>query len=86
MAALPSLLANPSSVANLLAQYLPEASTFFLTWVICASLLGQMLITVIQVHYPSGFVWRSWRIFEFLWAYPILRQAVAPGQHTTLCV
>ncbi|OJA07750.1 hypothetical protein AZE42_12729 [Rhizopogon vesiculosus] len=31
MAALPSILSNPSSVANLLGQYLPQASTFFLT-------------------------------------------------------
>ncbi|KAG2156714.1 uncharacterized protein EDB93DRAFT_863086 [Suillus bovinus] len=30
-AALPSLLSNPSSIAGLLAQYLPQASTFFLT-------------------------------------------------------
>ncbi|OAX32894.1 DUF221-domain-containing protein, partial [Rhizopogon vinicolor AM-OR11-026] len=40
MAALPSILSNPSSVAGLLGQYLPQASTFFLTYIILQGLSG----------------------------------------------
>ncbi|KAG1790166.1 uncharacterized protein HD556DRAFT_1392969 [Suillus plorans] len=39
-AALPSILANPSSIAGLLAQYLPQASTFFLTYILLQGLSG----------------------------------------------
>ncbi|KAG1862099.1 hypothetical protein DFJ58DRAFT_776452 [Suillus subalutaceus] len=39
-AALPSILANPSSIAGLLAQYLPQASTFFLTYILLQGLTG----------------------------------------------
>ncbi|KAG9313522.1 hypothetical protein JVU11DRAFT_5849 [Chiua virens] len=38
MAALPGILQNPSAVANLLATYLPQASTFFLTYIILQGL------------------------------------------------
>ncbi|KAG0704929.1 hypothetical protein DFH29DRAFT_988817 [Suillus ampliporus] len=40
IAALPSLLSNPSSIPSLLAQYLPQASTFFLTYIILQGLSG----------------------------------------------
>lgn len=40
VAALPSLLENPSSIPSLLAQYLPEASTFFLTYILLQGLSG----------------------------------------------
>lgn len=40
MAALPALLSNPSSIANLLATYLPQASTFFMTYIILQGLSG----------------------------------------------
>ncbi|OJA10645.1 hypothetical protein AZE42_04527 [Rhizopogon vesiculosus] len=40
MAALPSILSNPSSIAGLLAKYLPQASTFFLTYIILQGLSG----------------------------------------------
>ncbi|KAH7886828.1 hypothetical protein F5I97DRAFT_1936442 [Phlebopus sp. FC_14] len=40
VAALPSLFQNPSSIATLLAQYLPQASTFFLTYIILQGLSG----------------------------------------------
>ncbi|KAG2363464.1 hypothetical protein BDR07DRAFT_1331834 [Suillus spraguei] len=39
-AALPSLLSNPSSIPGLLAQYLPQASTFFLTYILLQGLSG----------------------------------------------
>jgi hypothetical protein len=40
IAALPALLNKPSSAASLLAQNLPEASTFFLTYIILQGLSG----------------------------------------------
>ncbi|KAG2337567.1 DUF221-domain-containing protein [Suillus weaverae] len=40
VAALPSLLSNPSSIPSLLATYLPEASTFFLTYILLQGLSG----------------------------------------------
>ncbi|KAG1745311.1 hypothetical protein EDB19DRAFT_1927258 [Suillus lakei] len=40
VAALPSLLSNPSSIPSLLAQYLPQASTFFLTYILLQGLSG----------------------------------------------
>lgn len=40
IAALPSLLQNPSSVATLLAANLPQASTFFLTFIVLQGLSG----------------------------------------------
>ncbi|KAG1736152.1 uncharacterized protein EDB91DRAFT_539954 [Suillus paluster] len=40
IAALPSLLQNPSSIPSLLAQYLPQASTFFLTYIMLQGLSG----------------------------------------------
>jgi hypothetical protein len=39
-AALPSILSNPSSIAGLLAAYLPKASTFFLTYILLQGLSG----------------------------------------------
>ncbi|KAG2068049.1 DUF221-domain-containing protein [Suillus decipiens] len=39
-AALPSLLSNPSSIPGLLAEYLPQASTFFLTYILLQGLSG----------------------------------------------
>ena len=40
IAALPALLNNPSSAASLLAQNLPQASTFFLTYIVLQGLSG----------------------------------------------
>ncbi|KAI6107606.1 hypothetical protein EV401DRAFT_435875 [Pisolithus croceorrhizus] len=40
IAALPSILQNPSSIATLLASYLPQASTFFLTYIVLQGLSG----------------------------------------------
>ncbi|KAI6116124.1 hypothetical protein F5141DRAFT_1290632 [Pisolithus sp. B1] len=40
IAALPSILKNPSSIATLLASYLPQASTFFLTYIVLQGLSG----------------------------------------------
>ncbi|KAI5996352.1 hypothetical protein EDD15DRAFT_517309 [Pisolithus albus] len=40
IAALPSILNNPSSIATLLASYLPQASTFFLTYIVLQGLSG----------------------------------------------
>ncbi|KIJ61898.1 hypothetical protein HYDPIDRAFT_176850 [Hydnomerulius pinastri MD-312] len=40
IAALPTILQNPSSIATMLAQYLPQASTFFLTYIILQGLSG----------------------------------------------
>ncbi|KAH7910261.1 hypothetical protein BJ138DRAFT_1127011 [Hygrophoropsis aurantiaca] len=39
-AALPSIISNPTSVAGLLAQYLPLASTFFITYILLQGLSG----------------------------------------------
>jgi len=40
MAALPGLLHNPSSIPTLLAQQLPQSSTFFLTYIVLQGLSG----------------------------------------------
>lgn len=40
ISALPSILNNPSSIATLLASYLPQASTFFLTYIVLQGLSG----------------------------------------------
>ncbi|KAH7922752.1 DUF221-domain-containing protein [Leucogyrophana mollusca] len=40
ISALPSLLENPTSIPSLLAQYLPQASTFFLTYILLQGLSG----------------------------------------------
>jgi len=55
IAALPSLVQNPTSVATLLAQYLPQASTFFLTYVILQGLTvsagGFLAIVQLLLYY-----------------------------------
>ena len=60
-------------------EFLPDVS-------ILCKLTRRILTMIIQVHHSSGFRWRSWRIFECCWAHFVLRQAVAPSQHTTLCL
>ncbi|KAF9219491.1 DUF221-domain-containing protein [Gyrodon lividus] len=60
IAALPALLQNPSSVATLLAQYLPQASTFFLTYIILQGLSGAAggFLAVVQLvlYYVKLFI------------------------------
>ncbi|KAF8556074.1 DUF221-domain-containing protein [Imleria badia] len=60
VAALPSILQNPSSVATLLAKYLPQASTFFLTYIILQGLAGSaggfLAIVQLIVYYVKLFI------------------------------
>ncbi|KAG1716824.1 hypothetical protein ID866_346, partial [Astraeus odoratus] len=59
-AALPSLLQNPSSVATLLASYLPQASTFFLTYIVLQGLSGVaggfLAIVQLVLYYVKLFI------------------------------
>ncbi|KAI9567494.1 hypothetical protein HD554DRAFT_2329143 [Boletus coccyginus] len=60
IAALPSLLANPSSAATLLSTYLPQASTFFLTYIILQGLAGSaggfLAIVQLVLYYVKLFI------------------------------
>ncbi|KAF8137373.1 hypothetical protein EV363DRAFT_1156392 [Boletus edulis] len=60
VAALPSLLQNPTSVATLLATYLPQASTFFLTYIILQGLSvsagGFLAIVQLVLYYVKLFI------------------------------
>ncbi|KAL4071415.1 hypothetical protein V8B97DRAFT_467079 [Scleroderma yunnanense] len=60
ISALPSLLANPSSAASLLATYLPQASTFFLTFIILQGLSGVAggFLSIVQlvIYYVKLFI------------------------------
>ncbi|KIK93365.1 hypothetical protein PAXRUDRAFT_34109 [Paxillus rubicundulus Ve08.2h10] len=60
IAALPGLLENPGSAATLLAQYLPQASTFFLTYIILQGLSGSAggFLAVVQLvlYYVKLFI------------------------------
>ncbi|KAL6300421.1 DUF221-domain-containing protein [Sparassis latifolia] len=60
IAALPGLVKNPSSVPTLLAQNLPKASTFFLTYIILQGLSGTasgfLQIVALVIYYLKLFI------------------------------
>ncbi|KIM67290.1 hypothetical protein SCLCIDRAFT_1210323 [Scleroderma citrinum Foug A] len=60
IAALPALLKNPSSAASLLASYLPQASTFFLTYILLQGLSGAaggfLGIVQLAIYYVKLFI------------------------------
>ncbi|KAI9567493.1 hypothetical protein HD554DRAFT_2314817 [Boletus coccyginus] len=60
IAALPSLVENPSSAATLLATYLPRASTFFLTYIILQGFAGSaggfLAIVQLVLYYVKLFI------------------------------
>ncbi|KAI0347544.1 DUF221-domain-containing protein, partial [Trametopsis cervina] len=60
VAALPSLLNNPASVPTLLAQELPKASTFFLTYIVLQGLSGSaagfLSIAPLVLYYVKLFI------------------------------
>lgn len=83
MAALPGLLNNPTSVPTLLAQQLPQSSTFFLTYVhrliVCKLRLTHYGF---QLHHPPRFVWDGRRLPPSHYAGNLLRQALHPRKHS----
>ena len=85
MAALPGLLHNPSSVPTLLAQQLPQSSTFFLTYVYCPLCIYIYLtLNFFQIHHPSRSVWNGRRLPPGHPAGYLLRQALHPWKHSPL--
>ncbi|KAF8221509.1 DUF221-domain-containing protein [Tricholoma matsutake] len=60
MAALPGLLNNPTSVPTLLAQQLPQSSTFFLTYIILQGLSGTaggfLQVITLAIYYVKLFI------------------------------
>jgi hypothetical protein len=63
IAALPGLLSNPGSIPSLLAQNLPQSSTFFLTYIILQGLSGTaggfLQIVTLVVYYVKKFIFGS---------------------------
>jgi hypothetical protein len=63
VAALPSIANNPSSIATLLAKNLPQASNFFLTYVILQGLSGTgagfLQIVALIIYYAKLFIFGS---------------------------
>ncbi|EGN92844.1 hypothetical protein SERLA73DRAFT_116657 [Serpula lacrymans var. lacrymans S7.3] len=60
IAALPGLLKNPTGIPSLLAQYLPQASTFFLTYILLQGLSGVaggfLNIVTLALYYVKLFI------------------------------
>ena len=60
IAALPDLVNNPGSIPSLLAQNLPKASTFFLTYVVLQGLSGTasgfLQVVLLVLYYVKLFI------------------------------